>query len=253
MNLTAFEYAFLLSTCFVGSIISAITGFAGGMVTLAGVAAVLDTAYIVPIHAAILLSSNVSRVYFYFEYTRWEVVRYFIIGLIPGVIVGLLVFKLLPKDLLKLLMGVFILVSIYWPRKQTTGAMPLVFFIPLAFASGVLSMLFGGTGPFTAPFFFRRKLFKENFIATSGATQTLTHLLKLILFGLIGSNVFIYWRLLLILYLIVILGTWLGKKLLYLISEKVFKVGVYGLLTLLAMNIIIPQLFTIWSLINGSR
>jgi uncharacterized membrane protein YfcA len=111
MDLTPFEFIFLFLTTLVGSAISGLTGFAGGMVTLAGVAAVLDTTYIVPIHAAILLGSNVSRVCFYFEHIRWEVVRYFIIGLVPGVLMGLFVSKILPKDLLKLLMGIFILVA----------------------------------------------------------------------------------------------------------------------------------------------
>jgi len=253
MDLTPFELVFLFLTCFFGSAVSGIMGFAGGMVMLAGVAAFLETAYIVPIHAAISLGSNVSRVGLFFNHTRWDVVRYFAIGLVPGVVVGLMVFKILPKDFLKLLMGVFILVMTYLPQKKVAGAIRLVFFIPVAFVAGILGMLFGGTGPFTAPFFFRRKLIKESFIATAGATQTLSHLLKLFLFGLIGSNVLIYWRTLLILYVGVTSGTWFGKKLLNRISEKTFRLSVYTLLTLLAMNIIIPQIVRLWSGAMGSH
>lgn len=247
MHLTQLEFTLLCLSTLVGSAVSGITGFAGGMVTLAGVAAFVDTSFIVPIHAVLMLESNLSRVCLYFRHIQWEVVRYYLIGVVPGVICGLLVYKILPKDILKLLMGIFILITTYLPQKKGAGPLQLVLFIPLAFASGILSMLFGGTGTFTAPFFFRRKLFKENFIATSGATQALTHLLKLVLFGLIGSNVLIYWRHLLILCLIVIFGTWLGKKLIHKISEKTFRTGTFILLTLMSLNIIIPQIIKLWS------
>jgi len=253
MDLTPFQCVFLFLVCFFGSAVSGLMGFAGGMVMLAGLAAVLDTAYIVPIHAAISLGSNLSRIGFFFKHIRWEVVRYFVVGLILGSILGLAIYKLLPKDLLKLLMGIFILIMTYLPQKKEAGAMRLIFFIPVAFAAGILGMLFGGTGPFTAPFFFRRKLIKESFIATAGATQTLHHFIKLLLFGLIGSNVLPYWRTLLVLYAGIILGTWSGKKLLGRVSEKTFKLSVYTILTLLALDIIIPQVIKLWPIASSGQ
>jgi uncharacterized membrane protein YfcA len=248
MDLSLASLILLTVTALVTSIISGMTGMAGGTILLAFIASLVETVYVVPLHATIQLVSNSTRSLLFFKHIKWSVILFFLVGIVPGAFIGIYIFKLLDKNLIKLLMGIFIIVVIYLPKSKKEKKSSFSNFLPIGFISGLIGIFFGAIGPFIAPFFVRKDVIKEELVATKAACQSISHIIKISLFGFIGINIFPYWNILLYLCLAVILGTVLGKKLLTKMSDVVFKRIFKVLLTIIALRIIIVQLLI---LLNG--
>ena len=110
--------------------------------------------------------------------------------------------------------------------------------------SGISSVFIGATGPLIAPFFLNDKLNKENIIANKAACQVISHLGKIplfiyffnvsyieevnVLFPLVGS---------------VFIGTNFGKHLLKFISEDLFKKFFRYALIIIAIKLILNDIY----------
>lgn len=241
MDLSITSLIILTIAALLTSIISGMTGMAGGTILLAFIASIVETAYVVPLHATVQLISNSTRFLLFFKHIKWRIILFFLIGVLPGAFIGIYIFKLLDKDLIKLLMGIFIVVVIYLPKSKKEKKSSFSNFLPIGFFSGLIGIFFGAIGPFIAPFFIRKDVIKEELVATKAACQSISHIIKISLFGFIGINIFPYWNILLYLCLAVILGTILGKNLLTQLSDVVFKRIFKVLLTIIALRIIILQ------------
>ena len=84
-------------------------------------------------------------------------------------------------------------------------------------------------------------------IATKATCALLEHMLKIALFGLIGVNVLACGNLILYLCLAVIPGIYVGKRLLNKISDKTFMIAFKVLLGILAVRIIVLQMYKMMS------
>jgi len=248
MDLSISSLTILTSAALLTSIISGMTGMAGGTILLAFIASLVETAYVVPLHATVQLISNSTRFLLFFKHIKWKIILFFLIGALPGALIGIYIFKLLDKNLIKLLMGIFIIVVIYLPKSKKERKSSFSNFLPIGFISGLIGIFFGAIGPFIAPFFVRKDVIKEELVATKAACQSISHIIKISLFGFIGINIFAYWNVLLYLCLAVIVGTILGKKLLTKMSDVVFKRIFKVMLTIIALRIIILQVMKLLSL-----
>ena len=139
-------------------------------------------------------------------------------------------------------MVIFILALIVLPKSKKETKTSYFLFLPIGFVSGLIGIFFGAIGPFIAPFFIRKDIVKEELVATKAACQSISHLIKIILFGFIGINILKIWQVFLILSGIVVLGTLIGKKLLNKLSDELFKRIFKVLLGLIALKIIITQI-----------
>ena len=84
-------------------------------------------------------------------------------------------------------------------------------------------MTVGAIGPLIAPLFVRRGFVKERLVATKAVLQMITHALKLPMFWLLGTIQFAeFSRLLVCMSIVVIPGTFLGKRLLHRVSPRAF-------------------------------
>ena len=102
---------------------------------------------------------------------------------------------------------------------------------------GFLNVTFGATGPLTAPFFLSLGLSRFQLIGTKAASQMGSHIAKIVVFGIAGFAYAPWAGLLLILCLSVILGTWLGTRILGHVNEVWF-VRLYRLvLTVVALSL----------------
>jgi uncharacterized protein len=231
----------LVLSAFATSVISGMMGMAGGFLLLAIMASLVETAYVVPLLSSVQLISNTARLILFIKNINWKVVTYFFMGLCPGAIIGILIFQMLPKPLVKLMMGLFTLMMVYLPKSEKESGLGTRIFLPVGFLAGLFGIFFGATGPLTAPFFIRNNIIKEELIATKATCQALIHLANLLLFGSIGFNVFANWKLLLGLAATVVIGTMVGKKMLHRLSFQTFIFWFKLLLTLIAVRIIITQ------------
>jgi uncharacterized membrane protein YfcA len=130
----------------------------------------------------------------------------------------------------------------YLPKSEKESGFGLKIFLPVGMLTGLLGIFFGATGPLTAPFFIRNDIVKGELIATKATCQALIHVANLILFGSIGMNMLEYWELLACLAAVVILGTYVGKKVLHRLSFKTFMFWFKLVLTAIAVRIIILQI-----------
>jgi len=107
---------------------------------------------------------------------------------------------------------------------------------------GVLNVTIGATGPLIAPFFLNLGLDRFQLVGTKAACQTLGHLAKLVVFGAAGFAFGAFAPLLLLLAGLVILGTWLGSRLLEHVEDRFFLLLYRGVLTAIAVLLIARQL-----------
>ena len=103
-------------------------------------------------------------------------------------------------------------------------------------------MFFGATGAFIAAMVKTMKLEPLPHIATHSALMTIQHIIKVIVFGLIGFSFGEYLYLIIIMILSGFLGTYIGKKVLISFGKKYFKVVLNTILTIISINLIINSL-----------
>ena len=110
--------------------------------------------------------------------------------------------------------------------------------------SGISSVFIGATGPLIAPFFLNYQLTKENIIANKAACQVISHLGKIPLFiYFFNVNYINESQVLLPLIIAVFLGTNFGKKVLEFIPEALFKKLFRYTLLIIAIRLIVNDLF----------
>ena len=215
---------------------------AGGVILLAVFFSIIETTYIIPLHGAIQAVSGMVRTVFLFHYIRWRIVLNFSLGILPGAILGIYAFRILPGDTIKLMMGIFILCVTYMPRLKKKSPGEGIFLV-LGFVSGVAGVFFGAVGPFISPYFIRDDISKETLVGTKAFCQMVVHLVKIPLFGLIGANILDHRQVLITLCIASILGTIIGVKLLRWVPDRAFIIAFKALLTIIALRIIVVQLF----------
>lgn len=242
MQISLITLIIFTSMALITSVISGMFGMAGGLIFLAVITTAVETSYIVPLHAAFQLISNCSRLAFFFKHIRWVVIKYFIMGLIPGSLVGIFIFASMPKGSLKLLIGCFILLATFMPETKRERRFDLAIFLPVGFITGLLGIFVGATGPISAPFFVRRDILKEDLIATKATCQAISHIVKIPLFGFVGANILPYWKIILLVGPFIILGTYVGKKLVGRISERDFRLAFKIIISLIAAAIILREI-----------
>lgn len=216
---------------------------AGGVLFLGILASFVETTYVVPIYAVVMLVSSSSRSILFHKHINWQIVLRYALGLLPGALLGIYVFQLLPKDLIKLSMGIFILAAIFLPVSKSESRFNVGIFVPVGLVAGFFGIFFGASGPLTSSFYIRQGIIKEALIASKSTCSVLEHALKIFLFGLIGINVLSYGGVILCLVLAVIPGIYIGKRFLNKISDRYFLVAFKVILFFLAVRIILIQTF----------
>lgn len=221
------------------SALSAIIGMGGGIILLAVMLLFMPVEVAIPIHAAVQLISNGTRTLVYLKHVQWKVWALFCVPAVLGILLGREIFLVLDRDWLRIGMALFILITTFLPKPKGGQAWPLWPFAIAGAIAGTLGMLVGATGPIIAPFFLHAKLLKEKLIATKAVCQSTIHILKLVAFGTIGVSFQDLSALILLLGAAVIIGTFLGKKLLHRISEQTFVYLVKAALAVIAIKLLV--------------
>jgi len=217
--------------------LTAITGVGGGMLLIAFMPGLLPAAAIVPVHAAVQLFSNSSRAFFGWQFLRWEFVLAFIAGsLFGGAAAGVLT-REINLEYTPLLIAAYILYSL-WSPKPRLNFRPRLEFIAIGALQTGLSTIVGATGPLGQAALVRRDLQRDSLVVTAALMMTFTHLIKLVIFALLGFSFLAYWKIIAAMSLAVIVGAWIGTGIRYRIPEAWFRTALRYLLTLLALRMV---------------
>ena len=227
----------LVLLAFGTSTLTAITGIGGGMMLIAIMPGFLPAAAIVPVHGIVQLFSNSSRAFFGLRFLRWEFVLAFTSGSIIGGLVAAGITLEINLEYTPIVIATYILFTVWGPKLEFKKPIKGEFLLIGAVQTG-LSMMVGATGPLGQAALLRKGLQRDALVVTAALMMTFTHLIKIMLFALLGFSFISYWQIIVGMSVAVVAGALLGTHIRYKIPEDVFRKALKWALTLLALRMI---------------
>jgi len=231
----------LAAIAFVTSLITAVFGLGGGMLLIAAMPGFLPAAAIIPVHSVVQLASNGSRALFGFRSVHWQLALAFTGGSVLGAALALPVINSIDLHYLPLFIAGFILLNVWGPGLRFTGNLQGELFGIGALQTG-LGLLVGATGPLGQSTLLHKGLDRDALVTTTALFMCISHVFKLLVFGLIGFAFGDYWPVALAMVVASVLGSWVGSLWRGNFSEQRFRAILKILLTLLALRIIVITL-----------
>lgn len=223
-----------------GSLITSLTGLGGGTLILAGLLLIYPPELAIPLHSFTQFSANALRTGFYFKSVNWKVVASYGALMLPAAWGAAKLFEHINPSVLKIMVGLFILVSIipfkFHPKEEPR---PRTFML-IGALSGFLGVFVGAIGPAVVPFFNRLKLSRDGILSTKSAGQMMLQFSKIVAFsGAAGVNFMALQDHIWVLILGTLIGVGIsipiGKK----ISDQKFDIAVNILLGLISIKVLI--------------
>ena len=208
--------ALVLVAVLVTSTLSGVLGMAGGLLLMGVLLLVLPTAVAFVVHGLLQLVSNGWRAVLHRQHISWHVIGWYAAGaLLAAALLGALAW-VPSKPAVYLALG--LVPGLVWlPRRW----LALDITRPAqAVTAGLLStgvnLVAGVAGPLLDVFFVRAELGRHAVVATKAATQTLSHLAKIAVYGaaLGAGGPGIPWLVVLLGVPLSVLGTAVGARLL---------------------------------------
>ena len=231
----------LCGVSFLGSFIAAALGLGGGVLVLATMAQLLPPTVLVPIHGVVQLGSNLSRVVLTLRHALTSIIPPFVLGSMVGAAVGAQFVVALPKQLLQVVMGLFILTSTWAPQFQSPSVGKLKFFV-VGGLTTLVTMFVGGTGALVSAFVAPACTERRQFVATHAFVMSIQHAWKVIAYGLLGFAFGPYLPLLAGLVVFGFVGSYVGRLLLNRLPERIFRISLKMILTLLSLHLVYTAL-----------
>jgi len=222
----------LIAVCLLVSLFNASVGTTGG-VTFAAMASVLPPTAVVPIHGLVEGTSSFVRWLMLREFVDLRFVYAFVAGSVFGFALGWPLIGVFPAGILQIVLGLFILTIAFAP----VGRIRLPAALTGA-ATSCLTMIVGATGPLVAAILTHHLSDQRQLIATQALSTAWQHSTKALLFGIWGFSFTPYIQLICALIAAIVIGTWLGKKILLRVPQRVLRHLLKIVVTLLGIRLI---------------
>ncbi|MGG7566994.1 sulfite exporter TauE/SafE family protein [Rhodovulum sp. DZ06] len=228
----------LIAASFFTSAMTAGFGVGGGLALMALMGVFLPVAALIPVHGVVQLGSNAGRA----ALLRVHVDRGFLLAFLPGACLGAAVggsvVVALPETLLKIVLAGFVLALVWGPKPSAGRGLAG----PWGAAGGgavttALTMFLGATGPLVAALISVQGFGRETVVATNAGAMTAQHLLKTLVFGIVGFAWADWAPLIAAMVCTGYLGTRAGAGLLRRMPESRFRAAFRIGLTILAANL----------------
>ena len=232
--MTLLDGGLLVMASLVTSFITAAFGIGGGVVLLVFLALVLPPVALIPVHGIVQLGSNAGRACIMLKEVMWRPILPFVVGAMIGAGLGGMVVVQLPPWVVQLALGVFIIWAVFAklpPIQQRYVLLGGVF-------SSFLTMFFGATGNFIAAMVKSMNLDPVPHVATHSLMMTFQHLVKVLIFGLIGFQFGPYMILIFCMVISGFIGTVIGSRFLTKAGGRYFKPVLNTILFLAATRLI---------------
>lgn len=224
----------LLAASFAASFITVAFGIGGGALLLAVMASLMPPLALIPVHGVIQLGSNLFRALLLATHVHWPPVLAFAVGTAIGVTLGGMVAVNLPPGFVQIGVGAFVIWSVLLRPPMWLSALPML----TGGLSSFLTMFFGATGVFVANFTKSLRLPRQSHVATHATLMSLQHLLKIVVFGLLGFA-FGPWIVFTVAMIVAgLLGTILGQRVLIRMSDQSFRWALDTILILVSLRLI---------------
>jgi uncharacterized membrane protein YfcA len=230
-------FAFLTLASLATAFIGVYTGAAGGLILLAIMATVLPPLVVVPVHTVVQLGQGFTRAIIMWRWVMRGTLAPFFIGSAIGAALGAKTFVALPQATLMGILGVFILIVTWLPSLGRIGAERGRFAF-LGFGATFLGVFVSATGTLVAPFVASAAPDRRNHAATLGALMSISHILKIGAFAVIGFSIWQYAFLMAAMIMSGAIGNWLGEIALSRTTERRFRLVFQICLTVLALRLL---------------
>ena len=215
--------------------LSTLTGGGGAMAQIPIMNALVGPNLAAPLVNLGAFISRPSRVLLFWKHIYWPVFWYYVPMAILGSFLASWWFSSLNAQWIQIVVGLFLLSTVFqyrFGKKKQSFNMRLWYFMPLGLVVSFIGTLTGGMGPILNPFLLNLGLKKEALVGTKGAQSFFMGIGQITAysaFGLLSDRVWLYG---LCLGLGASLGNYIGKRLLYRISEKKFRQILIGYMVL---------------------
>ncbi len=214
-----------------------LTGTVGGLGLLAIMAIFFPPAILVPVHTFVQLGVGSSRAIIMWRYVIKETLLPFSIGATLGALLGAQIYIALPTGILQGVIALIIIVLVWMPQFTLIGSLPKRF-TGLGFAATFIGMFVSATGTIVGPFVAGTAETRQNHASTMASLMAVSHISKLVAFGLLGVSLSAYLPLILTMIGCGILGNFLGRSILNKMPENWFRLTFKIVMTALALRLL---------------
>ena len=224
--MTAAMFAFFSVVVLATSFVSGIFGMAGGMILMGVLVFIVPVPTAMILHGITQMASNGWRAALWWRHIQWRIVGRYGLGLVAASAVFMAI-RFVPDERFVLIaLGIIPFVALAMPSNvvpQVTraGGAELCGFVSTSF-----QLLSGISGPTLDTFFVRSLMDRRLVVATKAACQTITHLTKLIYFGVLiasASNAAIEPVVVVVAIVLAITGTTLSRSILDRLTDRNFQ------------------------------
>jgi len=219
---------------------STLAGFGGGIIFIGFASLFLDIKTVVPLSAGFFMALSAAQMVVFRRHIDWRSVGLYCGGALPGILLGMWFFYLLPGEAMKRILAGLVLLYVLMlvlrsipekcPNSPVTASISAI--------AGIVDAVTASGGIIQAPLFLARGLRKEAFVASFGATSVLLNPLKLFLYHRMGflepANI----ALLGVLVIAGFLGVLLGRLGLRKITSESFRRLAIGFLVVVAIRML---------------
>lgn len=240
--MSLFDEYVLALICVVTSMLTAAIGLGGGIILLAIMPNFMSFYTAIPIHGVVQFASNFSRFLISFREAKLKYAILYIPGAIGGAAIGSFFVGKIPETYLPMVLGLFILVSLWTDILRRFGALFSNFF-SLGFIQTFLSLFIGSTGVISLPTLIKNGLTKDQVIVTHAMLMSILNTAKVAGFITVGFAFMTYLNLTVMMVIGSIIGSLIGAKVRHFIPEKQGTLILKAITTILAIKLIVGVFF----------
>lgn len=238
--MTGASFFFIIILNIATSVISAISGVAGGIILLAALPYFLPPAAIIPVHGATQLASNFSRAWFGRHSIVWSAFFRFFVGGIFGACVFGYAISFVRLDAITLFVGLYILAT-QWSRTFSRALKTIESYFLLGFLQTGLGLFVGTPGPLAVALLSKNLRDLNAIISTSALMSSVVHLAKLPVFFALGFDFLAHFWLIFWMMIAAVLGSALGERVRKKIATDAIRRVMPWVLSALAIELIISH------------
>ena len=231
-------WAVVIAGALLGSVIGGVAGFGAGITLLPILVFMLGARVAVPVLTVTMVIGNLSRIWWSRHHVEPRVAFTFLAGGIPATALGAMLFAGASSEWLGRAIGIFMLAAVPFRRLlQGSGLVVRLRHLPIVGAAvGMLSAVVVTTGPVATPLFLAYGLRRAAYIGTEGVCTMVMHITRGAVFTryslltweavalgcVLGSTMFV--------------GSWVARRLVDRMSERVFLWIIEGLLVVMGLQ-----------------
>src|SRR5690606_4487132 len=173
----------ILLTAFATATLSGVFGMAGGLALMGVLAVLLPVQAAFVTHGVLQFVANGWRAVLHRRHVRWPVIGWYALGAVAAGAAMALLADAPPRPWVFPFMGLTPLLTWLPPRRMARDASPPGQVATCGLAVSALNLTAGVAGPLLDVFCVRTELTRHQLVATKAATQVLSHLAKILVYG----------------------------------------------------------------------